>query len=148
MKAFVQLLTVSLAAAAFWMNLYRVRNPPPVPAVTVEGNTFHFPNPTAINGALTVEQYATLYNLDPLTVRALCVSGQIAGAQCADSYIRHWLIPGTTAYPLTVSDLATAHGVADRTIRDWIDAGRISPAPVKINREWHIPAKYTIKPLP
>lgn len=132
-----------IGLAIIW---HRSRHPLEVPSVTSEGTFFHFDNPQALRNCLTVEQYAALYNLDPVTVRALCASGAIKGAVTFNVQARHWLIPASAIHSLRVADLAAAHGVSDRTIRDWIDAGRISPAPVKLNREWHIDPNYQLSP--
>jgi hypothetical protein len=47
---------------------------------------------------------------------------------------------------LTVSEVAEAEGKSDRTILDWIEAGRIHPAPIKTAKEWQISADYRIPP--
>ena len=47
---------------------------------------------------------------------------------------------------LTVSEVALREGKAERTILDWIETGRIDPAPTKPSKEWIIAAKYRITP--
>jgi hypothetical protein len=47
---------------------------------------------------------------------------------------------------LTVAEVATAEGVAERTITDWISKGRIMPLPEKHGKEYTISADYRILP--
>jgi hypothetical protein len=47
---------------------------------------------------------------------------------------------------LLVSEVATREGKAERTIIEWIEAGRIQPAPTKNGKEWRISAEYRIPP--
>lgn len=47
---------------------------------------------------------------------------------------------------LTVSEVALREGKAERTIIEWIETGRIDPAPTKPSKEWIIAAKYRITP--
>lgn len=45
-----------------------------------------------------------------------------------------------------VSEVAIREGKAERTIIEWIEAGRIQPAPTKEGKEWRIAASYRIPP--
>lgn len=47
---------------------------------------------------------------------------------------------------LTVSEVAAREGKAERTIIEWIETGRIDPAPTKPSKEWIIAAEYRITP--
>lgn len=47
---------------------------------------------------------------------------------------------------LTVSQVAAREGKAERTIIEWIETGRIQPAPTKPSKEWIIAANYRITP--
>ena len=47
---------------------------------------------------------------------------------------------------LLVSEVASREGKSDRTILEWIEAGRIQPAPTKDGKEWRISAEYRIPP--
>ena len=47
---------------------------------------------------------------------------------------------------LLVSEVATREGKSDRTILDWIESGRIQPAPTKEGKEWRIAVEYRIPP--
>lgn len=143
---FTSLVLICCSVLSCCFIYQRARNPFPVPPITNEENVWQFDNPDALKNALSVEQYATLYNLDPATVRTLCASGAIRGAQTFQTKTRHWIIPSDAAATVSVADIATAHRVAERTVRDWIDTGRITPAPIKINREWRIAADYQLTP--
>lgn len=54
--------------------------------------------------------------------------------------------PGTRRDYLLVSEVALREGKSERTITDWIEAGRIQPAPIKEGKEWRISAEYRIPP--
>lgn len=127
--------------------IHRTRNPLPVPPVKQEDTFWKYENPSDLRQAITIEQYAALYNIDTETVRALCASGTIRGVQTFEVHCRQWLIPADAAVSISVADVAAAHRVAERTVRDWIDAGRIDPPPVKIAREWRISPSYQLKPI-
>jgi hypothetical protein len=47
---------------------------------------------------------------------------------------------------LTVAEVATRESKAERTIIEWIETGRIDPAPTKPAKEWVIAANYRILP--
>ena len=132
---------------SLFISAYRFLHPEEVPLVTHEGGAFRFSNPAILEHGITVEQYAAHYGIDPLTVRAMCLSGQIKGTCTYEAVTRQWIIPGEALGDmLTVSDVAARQQVAERTVRDWIAAGRIHPQPVKIAREWHIPRHYRLDP--
>lgn len=134
---------------SLFVSAYRFRHPDEVPLVTTEGGSFRFSNPAALEHGITVEQYAAHYGIDPLTVRAMCLSGQIKGAATYEAVTRQWIIPGAALGDmLTVAQVAAQQQVAERTIRDWIDARRIHPQPVKMGREWRIARDYRIEPSP
>ena len=54
--------------------------------------------------------------------------------------------PGTRRDYLLVSEVALREGKSERTITDWIESGRIQPAPIKSGKEWRIAAEYRIPP--
>jgi hypothetical protein len=45
-----------------------------------------------------------------------------------------------------VSEVALREGKSERTIIEWIEAGRIQPTPVKTGKEWRIAEEYRIPP--
>ncbi len=47
---------------------------------------------------------------------------------------------------LTVAEVAAKEGKAERTILDWIEAGRVEPMPVKSAKSWVVAADYRILP--
>lgn len=47
---------------------------------------------------------------------------------------------------LTVQEVAEREGVTDRTILNWIDEGRIHPAPIKEGKSWVIAEDFRILP--
>lgn len=47
---------------------------------------------------------------------------------------------------LSTADVAAREKIAERTLLEWIEQGRISPAPVKSARAWIIAADYRILP--
>lgn len=145
---FTSLVLIGCSITSTAIIYHTRRNPAPVPLAAEGGNVWKFDNPSALHDAITIEQYADFYRIDPRTVEALCASGRIAGAGTFEQHTRHWLIPGSAIQSVAVADVAAAHGVAERTVRDWIDAGRISPAPLKVGREWRIAPDYTVTPLP
>ena len=62
--------------------------------------------------------------------------GQADSAKMASDH-RDWL---------TVQEVATREGVTDRTILNYIEGRRISPAPTKDGREWRIAENFRILP--
>lgn len=147
LSRFTALFVMVCSTVSTFFIIHRTRNPLPVPAVKEELTLWKYENPGELRHAITIEQYATLYNIDTETVRALCASGAIRGAQTFEVHCRQWLIPADAAVSISVADVAAAHRVAERTVRDWIDAGRITPPPVKINREWRISPSYQLQPI-
>ncbi len=47
---------------------------------------------------------------------------------------------------LTTADVALREGIAERTVVEYINQGRISPAPEKTGKSWSIAAQYRILP--
>lgn len=47
---------------------------------------------------------------------------------------------------LTTADVALREGIAERTVVEYINQGRISPAPEKTGKSWSIAAEYRILP--
>lgn len=47
---------------------------------------------------------------------------------------------------LTVQEVAQREGVTDRTILNWIDEGRVQPAPMKEGKSWVIAENFRILP--
>lgn len=63
-------------------------------------------------------------------------SARTAGSHAATSRRDYFL----------VSEVATREGKSERTIIEWIEAGRIQPAPSKEGKEWRISESYRIPP--
>lgn len=47
---------------------------------------------------------------------------------------------------LTTAEVAKREQVSERTVTDWITAGRLVPPPTKEGKEWRISAQYRIPP--
>ena len=55
-------------------------------------------------------------------------------------------LPASAKTWLTTADVATREKVTERTVINYIEAGMISPPPLKSGKEWHIAENFRIIP--